>query len=123
MTWFTDRDCRPQWLGHVPGYHTTMPPEFWRQTRPGLRTVNAAGLRMIEAVRCGTRTICRHRRSGACGRFIAWPGAWLGLYVDDVWKGSQLASSDRFGSASRSTCSVLQASGCMRISLAPSSPT
>ena len=42
---------------------------------------------MIEAVRCGTRTICRHQRSGSCGRFIAWPGRWRGLFVDDVVEG------------------------------------
>ncbi len=90
VAWFTDRDSHPQWLGHVPGYHTTMPPEYWRQMRPEMRTVNAAGLRIIEAVRCGTRALCTHQPRQIrrpCSLFIPWPGAWTGIVVDDVVEG------------------------------------
>lgn len=86
VTWFTDRDGHPPWLGHVPSYRSTLSLDRWKEM-PALGTAAAAGLRMIEAVRCGTRTICPHQRSGSCGRFIAWPVAWNGLYVDNVVEG------------------------------------
>jgi len=86
VTWFTDRDGHPQWLGHVPGYRSTMSLDRWKEM-PALGTAAAAGLRMIEAVRCGTRTICPHQRSGSCGQFIAWQVAWNGMYVDHVVEG------------------------------------
>ena len=86
VTWFTDRDGHPPWLGHVPAYRSTLSLDRWKEMPP-LGTAAAAGLRKVEAVRCGTRTICPHQRSGSCGRFIAWPVAWNGLLVDNVVEG------------------------------------
>ena len=86
VTWFTDRDGHPPWLGHVPGYRSTLSLDRWKEMPP-LGTATAAGLRMIEAVRCGTRTLCPHQRFGSCGRFIAWPVAWNGLHIDNVVEG------------------------------------
>lgn len=86
VNWFTDRTSDPQWAGHVPGYRTTLQSAGWK-TLPAPRTAGAAGLQMVEAVRCGTRAPCPHQRTGSCGRFVHWLSAWRGLYVDDVVEG------------------------------------
>jgi hypothetical protein len=84
VTWFTDRTTSPQWTGHVPGYRTNTPAAEWKRLLPP-RTATAAGLRIVEAVRCGTRSLCVHPRP--CTRFIPDLNAWTGLYVDDVVEG------------------------------------
>lgn len=66
VTWFTARTEDPLWSGHVPGYRTTARPDLWKHL-PEPRSAYSAGLRIIEAVRCGTRTICRHRAELAPG--------------------------------------------------------
>jgi hypothetical protein len=54
VAWFTDRSTSPLWTGHVPGYRTIVPVSVWQELPlPG--TVIAAGLQIVEAVRCGTR--------------------------------------------------------------------
>jgi hypothetical protein len=69
----------------VPGYRTTTRPDLWKHL-PKPRSAYSAGLRIIEAVRCGTRDICRHPR-GTCPRFIPWDAPWQYLLVDDVVQG------------------------------------
>lgn len=85
VTWFTARTENPLWNGHVPGYRTTARPELWKHL-PKPRSAYSAGLRIIEAVRCGERNICQHPR-GTCPRFIPWDEPWGGLLVDDVVEG------------------------------------
>jgi hypothetical protein len=82
VAWFTDRSTSPPWNGHVPGYRTIVPVSAW-QALPLPGTVTAAGLQAVEAVRCGTRKPCPHRRR-SCNLFIPWRVAWIGLHVDDV---------------------------------------
>jgi len=84
VTWFTDRGIAPQWTGHVPGYRAGTIPDGWK-TVPPRGTATAAGLQIIEAVRCGTRSPCWHPRP--CTRFIPWLAAWNGLRIDDVVEG------------------------------------
>jgi hypothetical protein len=85
VAWFTDRSTSPPWNGHVPGYRTIVPVSAW-QALPLPGTVTAAGLQAVEAVRCGTRGPCPHRRR-SCNLFIPWRVAWIGLHVDDVVTG------------------------------------
>jgi hypothetical protein len=85
VAWFTDRSTSPPWTGHVPGYRTIVPISAW-QVLPLPGTVTAAGLQAVEAVRCGTRRPCPHRRR-SCNSFIPWLAAWIGLHVDDVVTG------------------------------------
>jgi hypothetical protein len=85
VAWFTDRSTAPPWNGHVPGYRTLVPVSAW-QALPQPGTVGAAGLQAVEAVRCGTRRPCPHRRR-PCNLFIPWLAAWIGLHVDDVVTG------------------------------------
>ncbi len=85
VAWFTDRSTSPPWNGHVPGYRTLVPVSAW-QALPQPGTVGAAGLQVVEAVRCGTRRPCLHRQR-SCNRFVPWLGAWVGLHVDDVVTG------------------------------------
>ena len=65
VAWFTDRTTSPQWVGHVPGYRTTVPAAAW-QALPLPGTVTAAGLQAVESVQCGTRGPCPHRRRPCC---------------------------------------------------------
>lgn len=85
VAWFTDKSTSPPWVGHVPGYRTLVPVTAW-QVLPLPGTVSAAGLQVVEAVRCGTRGPCLHRQRN-CGRFVPAVGAWGGLRVDDVVTG------------------------------------
>jgi len=85
VAWFTDRSTSPPWVGHVPGYRTLVPVSAW-QALPLPGTVGAAGLQVVEAVRCGTRGPCLHR-TWNCNRFVPAVGAWGGLHVDDVVTG------------------------------------
>jgi hypothetical protein len=85
VAWFTDRSTSPAWTGHVPAYRTLVPVSVW-QALPLPGTVTAAGLQVVEAVRCGTRGPCLHRQRG-CARFVPAVGAWGGLRVDDVVTG------------------------------------
>jgi hypothetical protein len=85
VAWFTDRSTSPPWNGHVPGYRTIVPVSAW-QALPLPGTVTAAGLQVVEAVRCGTRGPCPHRRR-LCHLFIPSRTAWIGLHVDDVVTG------------------------------------
>jgi hypothetical protein len=85
VAWFTDRSTSPPWTGHVPGYRTIVPVSAW-QALPLPGTVIAAGLQVVEAVRCGTRGPCPHRRR-PCDLFIPWLVAWVGLRIDDVVTG------------------------------------
>jgi hypothetical protein len=82
VAWFTDRSTSPAWTGHVPAYRTLVPVSAW-QALPLPGTVIAAGLQVVEAVRCGTRGPCLHRQRD-CARFVPAVGAWGGLHVDDV---------------------------------------
>ena len=85
VAWFTDRTTSPQWNGHVPGYRTIVPAATW-QALPLPGTVTAAGLQVVEAVRCGIRALCPHRRR-PCNLTIPWLVAWNGLHIDDVVTG------------------------------------
>jgi hypothetical protein len=88
VAWFTDRSAAsasPLWTGHVPGYRTVAHVDGW-QRMPSPGTVRAGGLQVVEAVRCGTRGPCLHRKA-SCNRFIPWLDAWTGLHVDDVVTG------------------------------------
>ena len=85
VAWFTDKDTSPTWVGHVPGYRTLVPVSAW-QVLPLPGSVGAAGLQVIEAVRCGTRGPCLHHTRN-CSRFVPAIGAWSGLHVDDVVTG------------------------------------
>ncbi|MDQ2812894.1 MAG: hypothetical protein M3Z75_13715 [Actinomycetota bacterium] len=85
VAWFTDRSTSPAWTGHVPAYRTLVPVSAW-QALPLPGTVIAAGLQVVEAVRCGTRGACLHRQRD-CGRLVPAVGAWGGLHVDDVVTG------------------------------------
>jgi hypothetical protein len=55
VAWFTDRSTLPAWTGHVPAYRTLVSVSAW-QALPLPGTVTAAGLQVVEAVRCGTRS-------------------------------------------------------------------
>lgn len=85
VAWFTDKSSSPAWIGHVPGYRTLVPVSAW-QALPLPGTVIAAGLQIVEAVRCGTRGPCLHRQ-WSCNRSIPWLEAWRGVNVDDVVTG------------------------------------
>ena len=61
VAWFTDRSTSPAWTGHVPSYRTIIPASAWRVLpQPG--SVRAAGLQVVEAVRCGSRGPCLHHK-------------------------------------------------------------
>ena len=85
VAWFTDKTTSPSWTGHVPGYRTVAHVNGW-QALPAPGSVRAGGLQVVEAVRCGTRGPCLHRRR-PCSQFIPWLDAWLGVHVDDVVTG------------------------------------
>ena len=85
VAWFTDRSTAPPWNGHVPGYRTLVPVSAW-QALPLPGTVGAAGLRVVEAVRCGSRGPCLHR-TWNCNQFVPAIEPWAGLRVDDVVTG------------------------------------
>ena len=85
VAWFTGTPGSPPWGGHVPGYRTAARADGWlAMPLPG--SVVAAGLQVFEAVRCGTREPCFHRR-GMCPKHVPRLAPWMGVHVDDVVAG------------------------------------
>ena len=87
--WFTGRDLPPRWAWRVPtvlSRELGIPGEghSW-ETTPPRRAVTAAGLRVIQAVRCvvGNFEHCPKGRN-FCGRYHPKLSPWRGVKVDDV---------------------------------------